>query len=155
MSKTRKLSDMDPSQITRATHDESLNAQRVTLVGLDNLVIEPKIDFSSLSLPKQESPEIRVIETKVPVVVTETRIERIEVPVILVREKIVEVPRERLVFQDKVQMIEVPVFTKEVEYREIQVPVITERLKDDKVLKLFQVIQSLAVLGILIKLLLK
>lgn len=154
MNNTRKLSDFDQGQIVKYTYDEGLNASRVTLVGLDNLIVEPKIDLQPYMEQLKQS-EVQIIETKVPIHTIETKVEKIEVPTIIVQEKIVEIPIEKVIVQEKIEKVEIPVITKEVEYREISIPVITEKLKEDKVLKIFQVIQSLAVLGILIKMLMK
>jgi hypothetical protein len=161
MNYIKKLSDCDPDQIIKYTYDETKNASRVTLVGLDNITVEPKIDLQPIvdqikqTQQMNSQEEIKIVEIKVPIPVIETKIEKIEVPTIIVQEKIIERPVEKVIIQEKINNIDVPVVIKETQYKEIQIPVITERLKEDKVLKIFQVIQSLAVLGILIKLLMK
>ena len=141
MNNIKKLSHCDPDQIVKYTYDEGLNASRVTLVGLDNLTVEPKIDLQPF-MEQMKQSEVQVIETKVPVHTVETKIEKIEVPTIITQEKIVELPLEKIIVQEKIVKIDVPVIVKEVEYKEVQIPIVTERLKEDKVLKVFQVIQS-------------
>lgn len=163
-----KMSQYDLHQIARMSFDEDHAAQRVVLAGLDNIVIEPKIDLQALeskleALSVKEPAKLEKIE--VPTIVKE--IEIVEVPKIIIQEK--QVPVDRVVIQEKlvpveqqkiitqevIKTIEIPVIVKEIEYKEVKIPVITEQLNNDKILKLFQMIQSVAVVGILIKMLLK
>ena len=134
--------------------DEDHAAQRVVLTGLDNLVIEPKIDLQALqsklkTISNQDKTNIEKIE--IPTIVKETQI--VEVPRIITEFKTIEIPQ--VIVQEKINKIEVPVVVKETQFKEIQVPIVFEKVKDDRLFKLFQVVQSLALLGILIKMLMK
>lgn len=161
-----KMSQYDLHQIARMSFDEDHAAQRVVLTGLDNLVIEPKIDLQALqtkleSLSTQDTSKVEKIEVptiiketqfvEVPKIITEFK--TIQVPQIIIQEKIV--PIEKIIVQEKINKIEVPVVTKQIEYKEIQVPIVIEKVKNENVFNVFQVVQSLALLGILIRMLMK
>jgi hypothetical protein len=144
-----EMSPYDPNQITRMIFDEPNKSQRVTLVGMDNLVVEPKLDLTELKEAMKPSAEVKIEKIEVPTIVKEVQIQVVEVP--------------KIVVQEKVTTIEVPVIVKEKEIVTLHIPATsqpqliasTKEYKSEKFFKVLQVVQSVALLGILVKLLLQ
>jgi len=156
----KRLSDYDGDQIVRYTYDEGANAQRVTLVGMDSLVIEPKLDMEALTTAikdiKIEAPVYQQASSSVP------EIKVIEVPKIVIEPKIIEIEKPVVVTQEvvRIEKIEVPTVVEKIVIKEIEKPVYlykpvaVEREKENSWSTVFQAFQALALLGMLIKLML-
>lgn len=126
MMKNNNVSKLDLTQMQLRTLDESLDAQRVSIVGqelnidtdkLRSAIIDSFKDIKiEASLPQQtQSSNIQVIE--IPTIIRETIVERIEVPVIVYESKIIEVPV--MVPELKIVEIEKPIVVTEVKIVEI------------------------------------
>jgi len=152
-----KMSQFDFDQIQKMVYDEEANANRVTIVGAD-IKLEPKINIPPIQISPMQGQiqkEIQIERIEVPVIIKEQEIKVVEVPKVIVETKIKELPVDRIIVQEKFHKVEVPVVVHDIQVKEIEKPVIVERFREDKVLKAFQIIQSLAVFGILIKMLMK
>lgn len=113
-----KFSNFDADQIQRLAFSDDEQAFRMTLVGMDNLVIEPKIDLEPLkealmgkpSEAPAQAPTVEIKVVEVPKIITETHTEV----------KVVEVERPVIVEQVRIERVEVPVVVKEIEIKEIE-----------------------------------
>lgn len=128
---TYKISDYDPSQITRMGFDDQACAHRVIIEG--STITIPEIKIPELKFPDNLKIDNKVIEIikEVFVPVRETIIERIEVPVIVkekeveIREVIKEIPIIKEVL--KVEIVEKPVVMIETKVEIIEKPVFIEK----------------------------
>ena len=111
--------NLDPPQMAAITFDKELGAQKVTIVGLD------KVDLTADMKPVVE--EIRSLKEQLnkPQKETEYR----EVPVPVVQTQVVEVEKTIVVTETKIEKIQVPHIVKETVYREIPVTVVQTRFE--------------------------
>lgn len=150
MNSIRKLTSLDVDQCARYSFDEENGAQRVIIVG------------GELPSIKQEQTQINKIE--VPVIVKE--IEFRNIPQIIKETIYRDVNVPVIVKEIEYREIEKPIVIKEIEYRDvireviIQVPkietiekqvVVTEYKQFPMIVKICIVLQSLALIGLLIK----
>lgn len=126
--KNPNITTLDLAQMQKRTFDDSIDAQRVVIVGqefnIDNDKLANALKESIASI-KLEQPsiasgyintEIRTIE--IPHIITEPKIIEIEKPVITTEIKIVEIPK--IVEVPVIQRMEVPVIVKEVQVVEVE-----------------------------------
>lgn len=117
-------SSLDPNQIVQYKYDDALRADRVVLVGGENINISASLDADAIGkaiashilIPEQKvSNEIQ--QLSIPTIIKETSIEKIEVPVIIK--------------ETEIKLVEVPkvIIEKQIEIKEIQVPVVTQEVK--------------------------
>lgn len=151
--KNNKLTQLDTDQIHKLTFDESIDAQRVILVGGEKLDIQIdeqnflnaiKDGLKLIKIDTSNKSELTVIEKNVFI----PKIERIEVPTIITQIEYKEI--EKPVIIEKIVTIEKPIIIKEIQ----QVEVIKERYYPF-IIKLTAVLQTVAVLGLLLINLLK
>lgn len=114
MAITHKLTNLDPNQISRASFDEDLNAQRMVLVGGSGITLNADVKF----------PEAKHQE---PIIIKEIEYKEIEKPIIL--EKIIykEVEKPIIIRDIEYKEIEKQIIVKEIEYKEIEKPLIIEK----------------------------
>lgn len=151
-----KFSNFDADQIQRLAFSDDEQAFRMTLVGMDNLVIEPKIDLEPLKEALMGKP------SEAPAQAPTVEIKVVEVPKIVVQPevKVVEIERPVLIEKVNIERVEVPVVVKEVEIKEVEKliylykPVEVTRVKEHSLVTVFQAFQALALLGMFIKLML-
>lgn len=154
MSKNSNLSQLDHNQMVQKMFDEKLDAQRVSIVGGGEIKID--IDpaqiteairegLKNIVIPQQKTPEIIpfLTEKEVEKHIFLPQIERIEIPTIIkeVVYKTIEIP----VITERIVTIEKPIILKEIEFREV----IKER-NYPLIIKVCTVLQTIAVLGILL-----
>lgn len=149
-----KHTQKDPNQVITSEHCDDLRAKRVIIVGGE--VPELKLPENiSLNIP---APEIKVVEIPTQVIVKETEIKEIKIPVVHV-ERITEIQKIEvpvIIKEQEIKYIEVPIIQKEIEIVEKPV-IITEYKEKDlsKFLKVLLVVQSLGIILLLIKSILK
>ena len=148
----KELCHDDPFVITQREHDPKNEAKRVIIVG-------GEMPTFNVQAGQSITTEVRIERIEVPVIVTETKfveieriiiqkelqIERVEIPIVI--EKIVEVIREVPVIRTEVQVIEKPIVIKETQVIQIK--------EMSNLVKIALVVQSLAVMGLLLKMCLK
>jgi hypothetical protein len=150
----REYTNMDTNQIVRSQHDESHDAQRVTIVGGDFGIAEAvKESLKDLKIEIPTAPQ--VVKQEQPFVIEKEVIvkeyEVLKVPEIIkeYEVKIVEIEKPIVVYETK--LIEVPVIQKEIEYVDRQV--IVKEVKDyDKYVKALLIVQVLGLLATIVKL---
>ena len=126
MSNIRKLTSLDVDQCARYAFDEDNAAQRVILVGGENLTINAEVKDSS-QFKTVEVPVI-VKETQfrdIPQIIIQKEIERVEIPTIVKETQYKDVP----VIVKEVEFRNIPQIIKEVEFKEIQVPVVIKEIE--------------------------
>ena len=152
-----KLTQLDMDQCTKRTFDETNWATRVVLVGGENLTINADVKQSeNQKIQVIEVPvivkEVEYKEIQVPQIIEKVEYRTIEVPVLIketeykeiIKEVIVEVPKFEVI------TIEKPVIV--VEYRDVHIPFVIEKYKQfPMIVKICIVLQSLALIGLLIK----
>lgn len=155
--KNQNQTQLDTDQIMKKKFDESLDADRVILVGGEKL--ELSIDSDKIAnavkeglktvyfnAPKQETKEHysapQIIEKNVFI----PKIERIEVPIIRTEYKTIEIP----VITEKIIYVDKPIIVKEYEIREI----VKERYYP-LIMKISALVQAICVTGLLLINLLK
>jgi hypothetical protein len=111
--KNTNFSQLDTNQIINRKFDESIDADRVVLVGGEKL--ELSIDSDKIANAVKEAlSDFKFMPENRPTVDLKTQIQSIE--------KNVFIP------QIEIKTIEIPVIVKEIEYKTIEIPVITERI---------------------------
>lgn len=162
--KNIQLTQLDTDQIHKATFEEAHDAQRVILIG-GELKIDPstftdavKEGFKNLNIEFPKNPELEIREKPVFI----PKIERIEIPVIVKEIEYREI--EKHIIVEKIVTIETPTIIKQIEYREIEKPIIVKEIQTVEIIKeryypfiikLTAVLQTVAVLGLLLINLLK
>ena len=146
-----ELTDIDKDQLPKYTYSQKHNAQRVIMVGGENIQIEAKF-------PENFNMEPKIIHVEKPVIVKEIELREVEKPVIIEREKISFVDRPVIVKEIEVREIvkEVPVYLERIV--EVEKPVIIEKekfIEFPKWLKLVFILQSIAMFGIFVLKLIK
>lgn len=107
--KNDKVTSLDFNQYSARMYDSEKDAQRVVLVGGENLTINA--DISSQS----QSSKIEIREIKVPEIIKQIEIKETKVP--------------EIIKEIEIREIKVPEIIREVQIKEIQVPVVTQELK--------------------------
>lgn len=125
MIKQRQMTSLDTNQLPRYTYDEEYNAQRVIIVGGEDLSPFKESGVNSLPGQKNEArieyiPVTTVEKIEIPTIIKEIEVRTIEIPIIVVETKILEIEKRIIVTEYK--EIQVPVIVKE--YKEIEVPII-------------------------------
>ncbi len=149
------MSNLDTNQMFHRTLDESLDAQRVTLVGQELNIdsaqianaVKEGLKSISFSIPEQKTivdeSSIKIEKIEIPVIVTETKIERIEIPVIVKEIQILTVEKPIIITELKIIEIEKPIITKEIQTIEVQ--------KFDKITKILLILNALMLIVQLLK----
>jgi len=137
---------LDMGQMYNAVFDGKTESFRVSIV--DGL----ELNVENLSIPELKMPEIKPIlvpevkEIRVPEIIRETHIEKIEVPVIIKETDIQVIEKPIYITEVKVIEVEKPVIIKETEFKVIE----TEKFKLPEVVKICIIIQTIAMVGILL-----
>jgi hypothetical protein len=145
---------LDTDQINKRKFDESLDADRVIVIGQDLSIDSDKIaqavkeGLVNLTIGTPTGTEIQFQTIEKNVFIPQLEIKTIEVPVIIkeIEYKTIEVP----VITEKIVTIEKPIVIKEIEIREV----VKERYYPF-VMKASAVIQALAVISLILINLLK
>lgn len=153
----QQLTSLDNDQIARYVYSEKDNANRVTIVGMDNITLEPKIDLGKLEQTLASQKELKIERIEVPQIIhtVETKVEKISVPVPIIQKEIQIVTVEKVILQDRVVEVKVPVIIKDVEYRDIERQVVVSVPETRKPIDILQVIQVVILFGMFIKLFIK
>ncbi len=151
---SHKLTSFDPDQIIRYQYDETKNASRVMIVNTQesNLggILKESLD-KLVELSQKEASEKPEKVEKLIVIPQIVEVEKY-IPKIEFREV------EKIIIQKEVEIIRVPEIQTiiKIEYREIEKPIIIEKYKEIHWgLKFCFILQTVSLLGLFIKLLIK
>lgn len=143
--KNSNLTDLDIDQIARREHDQEHDAQRVYVVG-GNFTIDAKF------------PEQQVIKQQEPIIIEKPIL--VEKEVVVIQKEFIEV--EKIVTHIEYKTIEIPTFIKEIEVLTIEKPIIIKEIEikeilisNNKWLFICLGLQSLAIIGIALLLIMK
>lgn len=114
----RKISYADPQQIAQRAFEETLDANRVVIVGAEM----PEIKFNDIKFPEPQKIEVPIFITQfekveVPVIVKEIEYKEIEKPVIVLQKEL------------EIQKVEIPVIVEKTEFKIVEKPVIIKEIE--------------------------
>lgn len=160
----REHSSLDIQQMQRYSYSEENEAMRVEIVGGSDVKVN--VDTEALTNAVKEGLSGLSLNPGAGSGVT-----TISVPVIVKEVQIEQVPVQTIVKETEIKIVEVPVVVKETIYKEINVPVVVEHIKTvtiekpvitteyksitielPKSINILLVLQSLAILGLIINL---
>lgn len=119
---SRKVTHADPQQIMQRAFEETLDANRVVIVGAEM----PQLKFENIKFPEQQKIEVPVFikefeKVEVPIIVKEIEYKEIEKPITIIQKELqiekVEIPV--VIEKTNIQVIEKPVIIKETEYKDL------------------------------------
>lgn len=149
----RKLSNLDPNQITTRMFDEESDAQRVVLVGdtrIDDITGAVKEALSNLTVNMASTPAISQAPQiiYVPQIVKETEIVTVEKSIVTKEVEVVTIEKPIITTEIQVVTIEKPVIVTEIKIIEIEKQVIIKEMAAfPPYLKIAFVIQTLAMVA--------
>lgn len=157
-----KLTSLDNNQIQRYSFNEELMANRVELVGSDNITVnidtKPleeaiKAGFEhsqSINFNESIKKEIEYREIKIPEIIKEVKI--VEVPKYIITKEIEQIEVQKTIFVPEVKIIEIekPIYITKTEY-------VDKIILQKEIINLnyILIIQTIAIIGLIVKLCIK
>lgn len=133
MKRNLNISSLDPNQMMHRTFDEHQDAQRVILVGGENLTL-------NADMQQQNTQEVRVIEIEKPIIIKEKEIVYVD-KIQVVVEKQIEYVERPIIVKEQI-FVEKPVIVYERQIEYVDRPVIIEKAKEIQIEYVDRPVQS-------------